>query len=899
IDHEIVDLRAELAPRGASDRLTFVAIDKESLDHVGQWPWPRSVHAEIIDTLMSAGAADVFLDVDFSTPSTPEGDQALAAALERAGGGVLLPVFEQHQHIQDAASVAVTHPIELLAQHSWPAAANVIVDDAGRFRGFGVGLSVGDVILDSAPVLLAGVQRPDLPVLPIDFSIHPGSVSVISAADLLRGEANPDLLRGRSVVVGAYATELKDLFPVPVYGILSGPMLHVLAAETLLQDRVPQVIPVWPLGLLLALALLFGSKLLRTQRVGTVAAIAVTMSGLLEIVGYFLQREWSLQLISVTYHLMIVTGLAAVLLEKIGLAAWLLEIASAERRNSRRILKRVISDSTDAVLIIDSGGRIIDLSRSAANFFDVPYGLRRGDDFRTGVPAQIVALVERLSLAVTVTDKLLPSMKEEITVMQNGKPLDLEVAVTLSRLEDNMHEDAGFSSFVSCLTIRDVSARKAYETKLRRLSQIDDLTGALNRRELVNRLAQCGDQGIAMAVTAIDLHRFASINATFGRATGDHLLSAVARRLMAGAHEISSDSTRAFVARLGGDVFCVAVAVGEGEDLAIIPERVLALFVKTFDARGIKVHMDVRIGACLLADALGAAASLEAAELALDEAKKIGGSGWHIYDPLAAVQQAKRMRLEQEMRHALRDNQFFLTYQPQVAMASGAVSGAEALMRWKHPDLGLVSPLDFIEVAESNGFICELGRWALVEACSAASSWPSHLTVAVNVSAVQFAKADLCADVGYALALSGLEPGRLHLEVTETAFLLDPERLLRQVMELRALGIRIALDDFGTGYSSLGYIARFPFDKIKIDQCFIRGIVDSPANQAIVQSVQSLASGLGMATVCEGVEEEAEWRMLAGFGCQQGQGYYFGKPQTAEELLQGIIQTKPEHRSIA
>jgi EAL domain-containing protein (putative c-di-GMP-specific phosphodiesterase class I) len=213
------------------------------------------------------------------------------------------------------------------------------------------------------------------------------------------------------------------------------------------------------------------------------------------------------------------------------------------------------------------------------------------------------------------------------------------------------------------------------------------------------------------------------------------------------------------------------------------------------------------------------------------------------------------------------------------------VCGAEALLRWKHPELGLVPPNDFIEVAESNGFICDLGRWALLEACMAAASWPSGLSVAVNVSAVQFAKSDLCADVRDALAASGLDPHRLHIEVTETAFLSDTERLLEQVVALRSLKIHIALDDFGTGYSSLGYIAKFPFDKIKIDQGFVRGITGNVAHQAIVRSIQSLADSLGMTTVCEGIEEDAEWRMLSNFGCQQGQGYLFGKPQSAEDLL--------------
>lgn len=899
IDDELADLRAELSPRSASDRFVFVAIDKESLDHVGTWPWPRSVHAAIVDALVEAGAGDIFLDVDFSTPSRPEEDKQLAAALERAGGGVILPVFEQHQHVQDASSVALTRPIEMLAENAWLAAANVTVDHAGRFLGFGTSLVLDGATLPVAPVLLAEGRALDMPVLPVDFSINPGTVKAISVADLLRGEVDMSLLAGRSVVVGAYATELKDLFSVPVHGILSGPMLHILAAETLLQDRVPRQIPVWPGGILLALAMIAAMHALRERRVEVAALTAFAMGALIESSGYLLQKEWSLHLLSGTYHVMLIFGLVILLFERIGVTAWLLEVASAERRNSRRILKRVISDSSDAVIIIDGDERIVDLSRTAVTFFEISRGLRRGDEFRASMPIELVKALDRSIGALTADGTFQPAVREEIKLVRNGQVVHLEAVITISRFEERSLERRTKHTFATCFTLRDITDRKIYEAKLRRLSQLDDLTGTLNRREFVSRVARSMEEGVAMAVAAVDLHRFAAINATFGRAAGDHLLSAVARRLMAGAHELSTETSHAFVSRLGGDVFCIAVAVSGGRGIMSLPEALLSLFSNPVDARGIKVHVDVRVGACLVTSAADAAASVDAAELALDQAKKIGGSGWHIYDPVAALQQARRMRLEQEMRTALRDSQFFLVYQPQVELESGTISGAEALMRWKHPDLGLVSPLDFIEVAESNGFICELGRWALMEACSAASSWPDHLSVAVNVSAVQFAKADLCADVRDALAASGLEPHRLHLEVTETAFLLDPERLLKQVTDLKSLGIAVALDDFGTGYSSLGYIARFPFDKIKIDQCFVRGIADNPANQAIVRSIQSLADGVGMATVCEGIEGEAEWHLLKGFGCQQGQGYYFGKPQTAEDLLALVGQAKGAARLLA
>ncbi|MGO4569826.1 putative bifunctional diguanylate cyclase/phosphodiesterase [Rhizobium sp. 2YAF20] len=220
-----------------------------------------------------------------------------------------------------------------------------------------------------------------------------------------------------------------------------------------------------------------------------------------------------------------------------------------------------------------------------------------------------------------------------------------------------------------------------------------------------------------------------------------------------------------------------------------------------------------------------------------------------------------------------------------VDLRSGTVIGAEALVRWQHPELGLVSPLEFISIAEANGLICDIGRFVLLEACMEAAAWPRNMSVAVNVSSIQFAKSDIVSDVYTAIEAAGLEAHRLHLEITESAFVSRTDQLIRSLTGFREKGIGIALDDFGTGYSSLSYVASFPLDKIKIDQSFIKMMTSDPGSQAIVQAVSSLAHSLGLAIVAEGIETELAWEMLALVGCQYGQGYYFGKPQTSKELL--------------
>ena len=236
------------------------------------------------------------------------------------------------------------------------------------------------------------------------------------------------------------------------------------------------------------------------------------------------------------------------------------------------------------------------------------------------------------------------------------------------------------------------------------------------------------------------------------------------------------------------------------------------------------------------------------------------------------------------MRGALEQGQFFLLYQPQVALKTGRLVGAEALLRWQHPTLGMISPAEFISIAEANGFICELGQFSFKEACKAATTWPAHVSVAVNISPVQFLRGDLLSDIRAALAVSGLAPHRLHVEITESIFLERSEELFTKLEALRELGLTIALDDFGTGYSSLSYLSSLPLDKLKIDQSFIREMVSDPAALAIVQTVTTLGRGLDLKVVCEGIENAMQTEMLNAMHCEEGQGYLFGRPQTAADI---------------
>ncbi|MGF0536785.1 EAL domain-containing protein [Agrobacterium sp. ES01] len=876
IDDELIALRFQAAPRAASGSMVFIAIDKKSLDDIGVWPWPRSVYASVIDKLTAAGAADLFIDVDFSTPSSPSEDKRLAKALADAGGSVILPVFHQLKTADAASDTVLTRPVAELADNAWLAFANVIADPDGAVRSFMAGGDVDGTPTQSAPAVLARSDRVT-GRLPIDFSIDPATVPTYSLSSVLDGSVGANEINGRAVVVGAYATELKDIFPVPVYGLMPGPMLHIIAAETLLQGRLLEPAPQLQIDLFLAAIIAAMVLLLRKRRLVPVMAVSVVLFVVGEAGAYLLQRDNDVLLHTTTWWTMLGLGLFMLMNEKVDFAALLLDIAKSEHRNTRRLLKRIVTDSTDGVIAFDNGMRVIEESKSVRPLLGLAPANGRGVPLDLFLPVALMTPVAGLVSRYAVNPGKVHSLTVDFALPQLEQARHLEATITVSPIEtkndDGIESDKGF---VGCLIIRDVTAHQLYQDRLERLSRYDDLTGLLNGREFIRRL---DDVTEPCHVAVLDLHRFANVNSALGRDRGDQLLKAVAARL-------ERDAVDGLVGRLGGDVFCLALPMRDGFNEAQFAERLLDVFKRPFELGGSRLQAAVRLGLCArISNEIDAARSIACCEHALHDAKGETGSAWRTYDTASADRRNRARQLERELHPAFERGEFYLLYQPQVDLKSAVMTGAEALIRWQNRELGPISPVDFIEIAEANGFICELGEWVLNEACREAARWPDALTIAVNVSPVQIQKGDFFRTVVAALQASGLAPQRLHLEITETAFIDGRERIVETVTALRELGVTIALDDFGTGYSSLSYVAGFPLDKLKIDQSFVRKIVSDQTSLTIVQTIMSMSNGLGLKVVAEGIETRDEWHLLRLAGCQQGQGYFFGKPQSAADLL--------------
>ncbi|MBR0843789.1 EAL domain-containing protein [Bradyrhizobium liaoningense] len=431
--------------------------------------------------------------------------------------------------------------------------------------------------------------------------------------------------------------------------------------------------------------------------------------------------------------------------------------------------------------------------------------------------------------------------------------------------------------------VEDVTERRRADEKIAHMAHYDALTDLPNRtlfREQIERELDKVASGKQFALLYIDVDEFKGINDSLGHHVGDELLKAIAGRIRGCLKQGD------LIARLGGDEFAVIqTGIQSSADVVSFVTQIYEAIRQPFHCLGHQLSTDASIGIALAPqDGSDLDQLVKNADLAMYGAKAEGRRTHRFFEPEMDASAKARLNMEQDLRQALLNGGFEIHYQPLVDLRSGAVSGCEALLRWRHPERGMVSPAEFIPVAEDTGLINELGDWVLRMACNEAATWPAHVRVAVNVSPVQLKCDTLALRIAGALAASGLAPSRLELEITEAVLIRDDEAALSILHQLRAIGVRIALDDFGTGYSSLSYLKRFPFDKIKIDRCFVADIAETPGAPVIVQAVVNIAAASSMTTVAEGVETEAQREMLRALGCTEMQGYLFSAPKPAAEV---------------
>jgi len=449
-------------------------------------------------------------------------------------------------------------------------------------------------------------------------------------------------------------------------------------------------------------------------------------------------------------------------------------------------------------------------------------------------------------------------------------------------------------------THEDITARLLAEEKIKHLAHYDALTDLPNRVTFYERMETALSRqrrSEFVAVLSLDLDRFKSVNDTLGHPIGDLLLQAAADRMR------SCVRSEDLVARLGGDEFAIVqVSSTPTSDVSALAARLIEVVGAPYDLDGHQVNVGASVGIAIApTDGDKPDQLMKSADLALYRAKADGGGDYRFFEVEMDARMQARRALELDLRKAIVNGEFELYYQPIIDVKTKQITSCEALLRWHHPERGMIAPVEFIPVAEHTGLIVPLGEWVLRQACAEAVRWPTHVTIAVNLSPAQFKSRNLVPMVVNALAASGLPAARLELEITEMVLVQDNDGAFAILHQLRNLGIRIVMDDFGTGYSSLGYLRSFPFDKIKIkiDQSFIQDLPAKQDSVAIVRAVVGLSSSLGITTTAEGVETEEQLASLTAEGCNEFQGFLFSLPKTAADIARLLGELAPRAEAVA
>jgi diguanylate cyclase (GGDEF)-like protein len=586
-----------------------------------------------------------------------------------------------------------------------------------------------------------------------------------------------------------------------------------------------------------------------------------------------------------TRFLVVAAGLAALV---VAFTVFLIvrQLSKQHQNSERRLalekerLDTAINNMTQGLLLYDSDARIVLCNQRYLEMYNLsPDVVKPGYHFR-----DLIAHRKETGSFRGNVDEFCSSVLRNV---EQKRATNSVMETTDGRSVQIVNQPLANGGWV--VTQEDITERRRAEKQIAHLAHYDALTDLPNRvlfRAQLQQELERTKRGEQLAVLYIDIDEFKSVNDSLGHPAGDELLKAVASRLRSCLRETDS------VARLGGDEFAIVqTGIKQPGDVVKLVTRIYQAIREPYECLGHQVTTDASIGIALAPnDATDLDQLLKSADLAMYGAKADGRRTYRFFEPQMDACVRARRTLELDIRQAIAEGAFALHYQPIVNLGSNEIVGCEALLRWNHPVRGMISPAEFIPIAEETGLICQIGDWVLTTACAEATNWPPSIKLAVNISPVQFRSHAFSLKVANALATTGLSADRLELEITEAVLIRDDEAALTMLQQLRAIGVRIALDDFGTGYSSLSYLQRFPFDKIKIDRCFVNDVAGTEGSSSIVQAVIDIARARNMTTTAEGVETERQREILLSFGCTEMQGYLFSPARPVAEIRMLLSQ---------
>jgi diguanylate cyclase (GGDEF)-like protein/PAS domain S-box-containing protein len=902
LDHSIYDWHLRWWSQPPTDNILIVAIDTQSLKELGRWPWPRRLHAKIIDNLTAAGAKVIALDIVFAEASTddPVGDNLLAQALKKSGRVVLPVILEE---LRSGGQLIEVLPIPPLAATAAKLGhVDIELEQDGIVRstylkaGLGssywptLALAMLDLAHPVAEHMLPGEQHARTQAssqhtwirnhrILIPFTGPPGHFPAVSYVDILRNKLSPEILRDKFVLVGVTARGLTDALATPVSGQkqpMAGVEFNAHVLNTLQQSIAIRPLSMeWRMLLIASLAVflpwLYPRLSLRQAGIMVILALlgTLTLSVLLsKVLQIWFNPAPALVVLSLSYplwswrHLKTLMG----------------SIFEEEERT--QVTLQAIGDG---VITTNGQGQIEKMNPKAEILTGWSLKEAHGQSLD-----RVLRLIDEHN-GITLKNPVNLCLERDNTVELEEKVLlvnALGQAATI-RVSASPIRNRGGKIAGVVVAMTDLSETHRLSKQLSYQTNYDVLTELPNRHLLRNRLTQAiayGHQNKQIfALLIVDLDRFKTVNDSLGLAVGDKLLKAVAERLKQDRREEDT------VARLGSDEFALVLEnLSEQAGAVSVTEKLLSAMEKPFHIDDYEFFVSCSIGVSLFPkDGEEVELLLKNADRALQQAKENGRNTVQFYAQTMNRQNLDRLVMEHNLRHALARQELEIHYQPQVELINGQIIGVEALLRWRHPQLGLISPAEFIPLAEETGLIVSIGEWVLKTACSQGKSWQREgiapIKVAVNLSPRQFMQTNLTDMIKETLAETGLEPCYLDLEITESLIVKNVEEVIPILHTLKSIGVQLSIDDFGTGYSSLNYLKRFPIDQIKIDKTFVRDINTDLDDSAIALAVIAMAHSMKLKVLAEGVETKTQLTFLKTNRCDEMQGFYLSCPLPVAE----------------